>query len=449
MKILDRYIFRSFLTTLLLWFLSFVGIYVVFDLLSNIDNYLSAGGKRSVVSILSEFYFYRTFLFVDIILSLLILISALTVASTMIRRNEIIALMSLGVPHRRVVTPILLAACLLTSAAFWVREFYLPEHIVQLVKTPHELGEENPALPIRRATDALTRITFDGKAVLPSENRIEEPKFTLPVLLAPFGNELAAQSAQWFPKSENFPEGYLLKGVTKPVEILTSPSLDIDGANRGRSPSPDAERDITSVETPNAPVAETPDASVPSVSPGQDNPRQKTSRSALADKIAGSTIIYSPFDTKTLGPDECFVASGITPEFLAVGESWRMYASTAELIAAAKNASIPLNGKDLQARVHSRIVRPLADLLPLLIGLPFLFLRNDQSPFVGMALGIVFAGLYMGISYSAVFIGTKFDQPILAAWAPILIFTPVVVNVFADLFEIKKAPPIPGKPKTK
>lgn len=431
MKILDRYIFRSFLTTLILWTVSFVGIYVVFDLLSNVDSYFSSDSERSAVSILGEYYFYRTFLFIDIILALLVLVSALTVASSMLRRNEIIALMALGVSPRRVVTPILIAALTLSAAAFWTREYYLPSHIVQLVKTPKELGEKNTVLQVRRATDALTRITLDGQSVLPDEKRIDRPKFTLPVLLAPFGNELSATSAQWRPQEGKFPDGYLLKGVDKPAELLTSPSLDIRGLAQTNSQTTQQTGE-KSAETSPTPAGDA------AAGDAAANPTAQTDAAAEnSNNILPRTILYSPFDTPELAPDECFVACGIEPEFLAVGESWKLYASTAQLITAAKNASLPLNSKDLQIRVHSRIVRPLADLLPLLIGLPFLFLKNDQSPFKGMAVGIVFAGLYMGISYSALFLGMRFDWPILAAWTPILVFSPIVVNLFADLLEIK------------
>lgn len=405
----------------MLWSVSFVGIYVVFDLLSNVDSFFSAESDRSVVSILAEYYFYRTFLFIDIILALLALVSALTVASSMLRRNEIIALMALGVSPRRVVTPILIAALALSAAALWTREVYLPSHIVQLVKTPKELGEKNTALQVRRATDALTRITLDGKSVLPDENRIERPKFTLPVLLAPFGNELSAASAQWRPQSGKFPDGYLLKGVEKPAKLLTSPSLDI----RGLAPLEPQNDEETAAAFSNRP-------------PTAVAPPQSVSNAENSNGILPRTILYSPFDTPELAPDECFVACGIEPEFLAVGESWKLYASTPQLIAAAKNASLPLNSKDLQIRVHSRLVRPLADLLPLLIGLPFLFMKNDRSPFQGMTVGVIFAGLYMGISYSALFLGMRFDLVILAAWTPILVFSPIVVNLFADLFEISK-----------
>lgn len=389
MKILDRYIFCQFSRMIVLWFATFVGIYVVFDLLTNLDSFFKNGGEMNPFRLIGEFYFFKSFLFIDVVLPLLILVSALTVATNMLRHNEIIALMSIGISHFRLIAPILFAAALFSLFALWAREIFLPRHIDRVVMTAKEMAKSGGQIPVKRICDAVTGITLDGDGVVLSEGRILGPRFALPFRMAEIGKEITAESAVWCPKSAALPEGYLLRGVTAPTAMLGRSSIDVEG-------------------------------------------RERTD--AAEESRVQPTVIFTPADyPNELAADECFIASGIEPEILAVGEDWRLYASTPCLIEAVKNPSLSFNKIDLQVRIHSRILRPLADLLPLLLGLPILFLKNDRSVVKGMAIGVMLAGLYMGASYSAQFLGAKLDAPALGAWFPMLLFLPIVICAFSEL----------------
>ena len=390
MKIIDRYIFLQFTRMIVLWFMTFVGIYIVFDLLTNFDSFSKSGGEKNFFLLIGEYYFFKSFIFIDVVLALLILISALTVVSNMIRHNEVIALMSIGVSNFRVILPILIASAAFSLLSLWTREFYLPRHIDRIVMTPKEMAKKESLIPVKRLSDAVTGITFDGGGVAPNEGRIDSPKFNLPFRMAEHGKTIAAENALWRAKTETMPEGYLLQKVS--AGLLTRPSIDIDGDYRSKERS------------------------------GDERPK--------------AIVIFTPVDfPNELAADECFIASGVMPEVLAVGDDWKLYTSTAQLIRAIKNPSLSFNKTDLQVRIHSRILRPLADLLPLFLGLPILFLKSDRKIFKGMAIGMVLAGLYMGASYSAQFLGAKFDAPILGAWLPMLFFLPIVVCAFAELKE--------------
>lgn len=417
MTIFDRYVFGSFLQTLLLWFVTFSGIYVVFDLLTNLDSFF--GGRENPFLVIFRYYSYKSFLFIDVILSLLILISAMTVILNMIRRNEIIALRAIGVSNIRIILPILIAAAGCSLLAFYFREGFLPNRIENLVKTPKELVQGDQSSTLKQTTDEATLFVFESGTAFPRENRIVRLKVTLPERFNLSGRTLTAESAVYRPASDDFPEGYLLKNVT-PAEVLQGRSFDLDGVQRpedANSP-PDAAKTGQSSETGLPP----------------ENSETVAKGKTSTDSTGRPLVLLTPTDfPDRLAPDECFVASRVPIEFMTVGDAWKNYASIASLVRAAKNPSLSLDKKEIQVRIHSHLLRPLADLLPLLLGIPVLLLKNDRNPFKGMAIGSALAGLYIGLTYVAVYFGTKWNLPILGAWIPLLLFLPITVGALDEL----------------
>ncbi|MBR2585673.1 MAG: LptF/LptG family permease [Thermoguttaceae bacterium] len=413
MKIIDRYLVRRFVTWLFLWTCVIGGLYVVADLTTNQD-YLSVKGDRPAWSVLSEYYLYRGAAGIDMLLPMLVLISTMMVISSMIRKNELIALQAMGVPFRRLMTPILIVGLVLCGFAFWTREFYVPAHAVQIIQTPQGLAENRTEYPVFKMADSLTHIKIDGQTILPNQGIINEPVISLPALLSRYGSELTAESAQWHPKDDTLPNGYLLHNVRRPKEILSSPSLDLLGKARSSTPI---------------------DPQAPSTPDGEDRQEKPTDS-------AQTIILYSPSDTPSLEPTDCFIVTGLPPMILAAGDNWKFNASTAQLIAAVGNPSITANAaqditskaaRDLKFRVHQRILRPVFDILPLLLGLPILFLSANKKPLARIANGLLVAGLFMGTTFAGAYFGSRSGSPILGAWIPLFLFVPVAVNLMSDL----------------
>jgi len=95
MRIIDRYLLRQFVQTFLICFLSLIGLFVVFDLFTNLEEFLIAGRNAGgVFSFIAQYYTYKTILFFDRTGGLLALVSAMFTVAWIQRHNEMTALMA-------------------------------------------------------------------------------------------------------------------------------------------------------------------------------------------------------------------------------------------------------------------------------------------------------------------------------------------------------------------
>ena len=103
-------------------------------------------------------------------------------------------------------------------------------------------------------------------------------------------------------------------------------------------------------------------------------------------------MLFSPSDTPWLKPDECFVASTVTFEQLAIGSAWRQNLSSIELASGLRGQTIE-PGADVYLTLHSRLVRPLLDMSLVLLGIPLVLRRETRNIFMAavMGLGLVVA----------------------------------------------------------
>jgi lipopolysaccharide export system permease protein len=64
MRIIDRYLLRQFLQTFVICYLSLMGLYVVFDAFTNLEQFLEKGAKSGgVVGLIVSFYSYQSVAF--------------------------------------------------------------------------------------------------------------------------------------------------------------------------------------------------------------------------------------------------------------------------------------------------------------------------------------------------------------------------------------------------
>jgi len=156
MKLIDRYVVSSFLKNYLLSFLVLVGMYIVLDLIFNIDEFAEVKQKATGIEALfsfmyyiGDFYFYQMFLYFLHLSGMIAVIAASFTLIRMIRFNELSALLSAGVPLLRIALPLILAALFLNGLLWVDQELIIPNMIPKLVRT-HDYGTEGDvhAFPI-------------------------------------------------------------------------------------------------------------------------------------------------------------------------------------------------------------------------------------------------------------------------------------------------------------
>ncbi len=123
MRILGRYIASRTLRPLVLFFLGFVGIFVLVDLFDHahtfIDNQVGPG-------VIAAYYTYSLpFIFV-LTAPVAMLLATLLSVGGMSRRNEVMAMKGSGISLNRILAPVLLVATAMSLANLLVAEFVVP-----------------------------------------------------------------------------------------------------------------------------------------------------------------------------------------------------------------------------------------------------------------------------------------------------------------------------------
>ncbi len=363
---------------MILWFVVLIGMFIIVDVFQNLDSYFSLRGARSPWEVMVIHYFYISFSIIDLFLPFLIVMSALALIVRMIRRNEIIALQSSGVSKFRAICPFLVCAIVLSAGSLWVREVFIPRHKSEIVQTTNELANPQNGISVKQAEDKWTKVVLDGEKIFVGENLIKSPIITFPLKYFDGGvDKIQGETGVYCPANQEHPAGYLIQKVSKGNELLKKPSL--------------------------------------------------------APRWGKHLALLTPVDHPWLKENECFIVSGIDLEHLMIGDQWVSLASTSQLLSEIRNQSSHYKTKDIEVNIHTRILRPIADLIPLFIALPFILIQNNHNAIRGLIIGGVLAIAFIGVQFLCLYCGSQFNIAVLAAWIPILLFTPIIANVFWSL----------------
>ncbi len=378
MGIIDRYLLRQFIQTFLICYLSLTGLYVVFDAFTNLEAFLECADRAGgLARLMGRYYIFRAIFFFDRMAGILTLVSAMFTVTWIRRHNELTALMAAGISRVRVVLPVICASMLIALFAAANRELVIPNFREELARTPNDLlGDVSRNMDL--CFDNVTDIAIDGRGTCANRRRVTEPKFVLPDTLDDYGRQLTAEEAFYRPTEAGRPGGYLLKGVKKPEDLHLRPSLKLDG----------------------------------------------------------KPVIITPHDASDwLRKDECFVASDVSFEQLTGGNTWRLHASTAQLISGLRNPSLNF-GADVRVAIHSRILQPFADITLLFLGLPLVLTRENRNVFIAIGLCVLVVSVFVSVALAFQYLGASgIWTPSWAAWAPLIIFVPLAVGMAESMWE--------------
>ena len=370
MLIIDRYLLRQYIQTFVICYLSLMGLYVVFDAFTNLEQFVRCGEKSGgMLPLMGAFYAYQSIAFFDRTAGLLALVAAMFTISWIQRHNEMTALMAAGVPRIRIAKPVIAAAIAVSLLAAANRELVIPRFSRQLSRQPQDLigdvGQE-----LRPRYDAQTNLLIRGKATYADRQRIEEPVFLLPRSLSHYAKQLAAKEAFYRPPEGDRPGGYLLEGVQEPKNLAGRPSLVVDG----------------------------------------------------------KPVIITPRDAPDwLQPQQCFVPSDMAFDELTAGRTFVQFSSTAQLIAGLRKASLDFEA-DVRVAIHSRMVQPFLDITLVFLGLPLVVTRESRNVFVAIGLCLAVVTLFLLVVIGLQYLGAIcLLDPALAAWAPLMLFVPPAV----------------------
>ena len=123
MKIIDRYVLRQFVVTMIFAVLAFVIIFVAINMMENLDDFLD---KHASIGIILTYYFHFVPEIIKLVLPVAMLLSALFTTGRMTGSNELTALKSGGMSLYRYMLPIILFALFVSAAGIYFNGWIVP-----------------------------------------------------------------------------------------------------------------------------------------------------------------------------------------------------------------------------------------------------------------------------------------------------------------------------------
>jgi LPS export ABC transporter permease LptG len=124
MRILDRYVLRSFLEPFLLCFAGFLGILIIFDLFDNSNDFIA--GKSRIV-LIGVYYAHQLPHFILLCMPVGVLLALLYSLSKLSRSNEIISMLTAGRSVPRILIPLFIVCAGVTGLCTWLNYELAPQ----------------------------------------------------------------------------------------------------------------------------------------------------------------------------------------------------------------------------------------------------------------------------------------------------------------------------------
>ncbi|MDR1052817.1 MAG: LptF/LptG family permease, partial [Planctomycetaceae bacterium] len=375
MTILDRYILKHFFFNIVLWLVSIVGIFIVFDLFTNLDTLLRTGKEaNNIPLVIGKYYLFKSIPIVMMLSSVLGLLSAMITVATMKRHNELVPIQAAGISTIRITMPLIVAVIFVALLMAAFRETLLPRFLDELVVDANSI-EKNEGVMVNAIIDNETGITIHGDRTFRKELRISHPNFILRNPIVKQITHLKAQNAIHCPANNEHKAGFMLLEMQDMPEILKGESLMLN----------EHEIVITHHDKPD-----------------------------------------------WINENSCFVVTNVPFDYLASNDAWRQYASTFDMFLAARNQSLDV-GNRIIATIHARLIQPFLDVMLLFLGLPVILLNSDRNIFKTLGLSGLIVISFIALREVCQHLGSSMDMPVLGAWLPLLIFGPIAVNQFVKL----------------
>jgi len=251
MKILDKYVAKSFLTGYLIAFCVLIGLRIVIDLFVNLDEFsehADLGALAVAKNILSYYALHTTVYFRDFA-GMIIVVAAAFSLGKMVRYNELTAVMASGVTLKRVIAPIIILAAVLTTLLVIDQELIIPPLSDKLVRS-------QDCIPGREKYDVWFIADANGSLLCSGDFDVKTATFTSPTIItrkripnSAFWKStgwLDAKSAAYDPKNKSW---RLTEGAFTPIPDFNDRNLDRT-AQFIRKPVPAYRTDITPKDIP-------------------------------------------------------------------------------------------------------------------------------------------------------------------------------------------------------
>lgn len=218
MRIMDRYLFASFLAAYAICFVSLVGLHVIIDLFANADEFLEdRAGTLLFLRRASTYYGIHAFDYFNRLSPIITMIAAMTTLAALHRFNEIVALLAAGIPTRRALVPIMMGTLFMIALGVVNRELILPNLSERLQRAHDDIDADRALLPATHMDK--DQILYRASTAHRDEQRLEAVSITLPMEIVGQLQEVSAPRAYYATDEETGRPGWRLVEPS-PLQIL-------------------------------------------------------------------------------------------------------------------------------------------------------------------------------------------------------------------------------------
>jgi lipopolysaccharide export system permease protein len=167
-KILDRYLTKKFLFNLIFSTAAFVVIFLIVDLIENVDKFIDRGASLKLVIL---YYIYFIPYIISLTLPVSMLLACLFSLGNMSQHNEIVAQKSSGISMYRMFLPLYIMAFIISILAGIFNEWTVPEsnqrrmdiYRYDIQNNPKNIGSKRNNIYLQDDTNRKVSISFfDG-----------------------------------------------------------------------------------------------------------------------------------------------------------------------------------------------------------------------------------------------------------------------------------------------
>ena len=432
MKILDKQRYWSFIKAYVICYVSLVGLYVVIDAFSNMDEFSKrADSATEMFQIMSRYYLIHQSQFFDQLCGVIGMMAAIFTVTWMQRNNEQLAMLAAGVSTHRAILPVLVSSVIVSVLSVYNQEAIIPYFGEELARRHDDDGEQ-------RVNSVSSRYDSRGNMIHAKQadraSRTIMP-FYCTIDKGNFGRilELDGQQATYIPPDHPTAP---LKGGWLVREATINPPLEDDILRE--SDAILSRVDDTRGFPPPLVVSNKPDQSDPSRPPAPEYvpPALLTPHSEIPYLASIPPLpfclnfetwrIHTLLDRRIdFGRGTYFLKSSLT--FLAMTRraNWQNFATTSDLL---ESLSDPATGEGSEAIevaifVHTRLLRPILSLSLLFMSLPLVLGGYGRNMFINLGFALGNSALFYGALLFTQYLGSfLIIPPAMTVWAPLMVF---------------------------
>ncbi|WP_439630960.1 LptF/LptG family permease [Gemmata sp.] len=230
---LDRMVLVSYVRSYAIVWTSLIGLFVVIDLFTHLDAFMSRPGSfPAIAAYIVRYYLFHVPQVFDLMAEPIALLAATFTVSWMQRNNELLPQLSAGIPTRRIVRPVLFGAAVAVALAPLNTELVIPEIADELMASRDD-PEGAKAQLLMGAYDT-SGVHIEGLAGYRKDRRVDRFCATFPESSPSGMVHVTAEEAVYIPPGDDpLTGGWMLTGVGEPVPSPLPTNFTVLGTGRG------------------------------------------------------------------------------------------------------------------------------------------------------------------------------------------------------------------------